>query len=303
MDIENFANTLIAEMYGTNTDYPGNNVSMWCPLAKGGKWRWILKDMDRLTGHGELVASYNMFNYMFTSEGEAFRLYKKMISLPEFRSLFVNLYSTYLGDFLKPDYCLNLIQTMNDEIYDEFSPTFEVYNLKDNSKYWNNQLRDFSRDRAMCEYHNMADFFNLGSVIPMTLVANGMDVKINNVGLTEGDFDGAYFSDRKLSLNSGDEDCGWKMTITHKDGTTEEHDFEDSEINILLSNYYSDEDDEIKVAFQTAESWAVGLKDYMKDENLENESIYSVNGIKQNQLTSGINIVKQKNGKISKVVK
>lgn len=304
MDIENFANTLIAEMYGTNNDYPGNNVSMWRPLTIGGKWRWILKDMDRLTGAGERVASFNMFDYMFTSEGEAFRLYKKMISLPEFRSLFINLYSTYLGDFLKSDCCSNLIQTMRDEIYDEVLSTFAAYNLTNrNYDGYIKNLRKFTQDRAMCEYHNMADFFNLGSVIPMTLVANGMDVKINNVGLTEGDFDGAYFSDRLLNLKSGAANCGWKMTVTHKDGTTEDHDFEDSEINILLSNYYSDEDDVIKVAFQIVESCTTGLKYYVKDENSEIESIYSVNGIKNNLLTPGLNIVKQKKGKIGKVVR
>lgn len=254
MDVENYANTMIAETYGTNIDFRGNNVSMWRPLAVGGKWRWILKDMDCMTGAGDRVASYNMFNFMYNSEYESLRLYKKMISFPEFRSLFVDLYSTYLGDFLKPEYGLNIIQTMYDEINDEIAPTFEVYNFSVyDYNYFVKRLRTFVQDRAMCEYQNMADFFNLGSVIPMTLVANGMDVKINNVGLTEGDFDGAYFSDRQLNLNSGAANCGWKMTVTHKDGTTEEHDFEDSEINILLSNYYSDEDDEIKVAFQTLE--------------------------------------------------
>lgn len=254
MDVENFANALITEMYGTNTDYPGNNISMWRPLAEGGKWHWILKDLDRITGTGECVASFNMFNYMFNTTGEQFKLYRKMISLPEFRSLFINLYSTYLGDFLKSDYCLNLIQAMNDEIYDEMPSTFATINMTTkNYNSYLNSLRTFTQDRAMCVYNNMAEYFNLGTVIPMTLATNGKDVKINNVGLTEGDFDGAYFSDRQLNLKSGVANCGWKMAVAHKDGTTNDYDFDDSEINILLSTYYNGEDDEISVAFQTVE--------------------------------------------------
>ena len=67
-------------------------------------------------------------------------------------------------------------------------------------------------------YKEIADYFSLGSVIPMTLSPNGADVTINGIRLTEGDFDGAYYSDRELRLNSGANNVGWVMSVFDQNG-------------------------------------------------------------------------------------
>jgi len=45
MDVDNFANYMISEIYFANTDWPANNVKIW-KKKSGGKWRWILYDTD-----------------------------------------------------------------------------------------------------------------------------------------------------------------------------------------------------------------------------------------------------------------
>lgn len=45
IDIENFTDYFISEIYFGNTDWPDNNIKVWKKL-QGGKWRWILFDTD-----------------------------------------------------------------------------------------------------------------------------------------------------------------------------------------------------------------------------------------------------------------
>jgi len=45
MDIENFMDYFLTEIYLRNTDWPHNNTKTW-KRKEGGKWRWILYDTD-----------------------------------------------------------------------------------------------------------------------------------------------------------------------------------------------------------------------------------------------------------------
>ncbi len=46
LDLDEFLNYQIAEMYVANTDWPGNNWEFWRPHSANGRWRWILFDLD-----------------------------------------------------------------------------------------------------------------------------------------------------------------------------------------------------------------------------------------------------------------
>lgn len=266
MDVDNFMGALIAEMYSGNNDWPHNNVSMWRPTEDGGKWRWILKDMDKIT---TTEVGYNMFEYLFVENGSSTEskdgsryghvppsraLYKKMMSYPEFYNAFIDRYSTYLGDFLKPEVCIALIDKYGAEIADEIVPTFEANeNMSTLEKYNTsvNTLKTYMQQRPAIVYQQMADYFNLGTVIPLKIAANGQDVRINNVGLTEGDFDGAYFSNRQLTLSTGASNYGWKLYVTHSDNSVSNYEIREAETTILLSDYYNSNKDVISVDFET----------------------------------------------------
>lgn len=290
MDMDNFVKTLIAEIYGQNTDYPTNNVSMWRPLADGGKWRWILKDMDRFGVNLILYPpTFDMFNYMFNPDPLQysglyhFDLYKKMVSFPEFRENLIDKLSVYLGDFLRADVVTELIDRMDAEVYDEVKATFSNYNVKfNNFTSGTNYLKATVADRPSVLYGQMASYFGLGKVLGMKIVANGQDVRVNDVPLTEGDFDGAYFADRKLRLSSGADDCGWTMSVAHKDGTVEEKVFEDSNVTVLLSEYMKGVNDAIEVTF-TAAKVDDGISAPMMLTGDAEGEVYGVNGVKENR--------------------
>ena len=195
---------------------------------------------------------------------DAIRIYTKMISFNTFREAFIDAFAVYLGDIFKPSVTIPFYEKMRAEIESEVEPTFLVYNPtstgntyimgtgSDDLGYytWINYLKESLEKRPAIVYQQMADFFNthpsysnLGTVIPMTLQPNGATVTINDVELTKGDFDGAWFSQWSLRLNSGADGMGWKMqtftydTKTKKMKAAEEATFKQREVSILLSDY------------------------------------------------------------------
>jgi hypothetical protein len=46
VDIDNFIDYQLAQIYYDNQDWPGNNIKFWRSRLPGGKWRWILYDTD-----------------------------------------------------------------------------------------------------------------------------------------------------------------------------------------------------------------------------------------------------------------
>jgi len=262
MDVDNFMEALIAEMFAVNNDYPHNNIAMWRPIKENGKWRWILKDMDLFGARMDRsAANFNMFKYMFgpvteddleytyaarTKVIEALRLYQKMISFDEFKEPFIDKFAVWLGDFLKSSVSIPIVEAMVDEIYDEVEPTFTANQDMSTITRFEDAVKSLKKrcaNRPPYVYQHMADYFSLGSVIPMTLKPNGAKVKINNIGLSEGDFVGAFFSNRTLNLNSGNNRIGWMMeTFTYDSDSVlvkndEDYTFAEPKISLLLSDY------------------------------------------------------------------
>lgn len=263
IDVDNFMNALITEMFITNHDYPHNNQSVWRPTASEGKWRWILKDLDFFAiSQKRCPVEFNMFRYMFKTSGfdksimedslamrtdtkNATKIYQKMISFPEFREKFIDAFTVYLGDFLKPSVTSRIISPMVEEIREEAYETMDLYNRPDRKSefdVWTGFLIENTAERQTYSYQHMADWFSLGTVIPMTVICNGKNITINNVGLTEGNFDGAFFSKRQLTLSALESNVGWKMTTFKKSGNkmvenSQKYNWEQSQVSLYLKDY------------------------------------------------------------------
>lgn len=257
IDIDNFRDALIAEIFATNHDYPHNNISMWRP--EGGKWRWILKDLDFFAATSTTLASFDMIKYLTgtakttdyeysfatrTNTKQAAKLYKKMLSMPDFYNNFLDAFSVYLGDFLKPQYSLALLESMQEEIEDEIEDTFSTYNWYSAQFYSKlNRLKTYTKERPRYIYQHLADYYSLGTVIPMSINPLGNEIRMNGNKLQTSYFDGAYFSDRKLRLNSDSYTLGWKMVTYRRDNKNKmvknptEFTFEQSAITLELKNY------------------------------------------------------------------
>ena len=46
LDISNYIDYSVAQMFLVNYDWPGNNIKLWNHRDNSGKWRWIFYDLD-----------------------------------------------------------------------------------------------------------------------------------------------------------------------------------------------------------------------------------------------------------------
>lgn len=266
MDVENFMDILIAEMYGTNIDYPQNNVSLWRPTQAGGRWRWILKDMDFFAYIRP--ENYDMFKYMFLSgnpEDQEYQdatqphhydvyhqLYVKMMTFTDFRERFTDKMATYLGDFLKSRSTVALADILKAEVKDEVENTYPIYGESpvNFEYYYNDLVLPFLNQRPLFMYHHMAEYFGLGAVYPMTIAPEEYEVTVNDIPLTEGDFDGAYFENRNLRLKADADGMVWQATLTHADQSTQILTFDSNDIATRLGDYATDTLDTMQVRWE-----------------------------------------------------
>ena len=332
MDVDNFMDSFIAELFSTNYDYPDNNISVWKDISTNGRWRWILKDLD-YTGLRKPV-TYNMFDYMFRggipnseewndarkwpSIENAQKLYVKMMSYPEFKETFIDRFSTYLGDFLKPQLTGRIIEDFDEMIRNELSYTYDAYtgfndwygkyedfysfdNLTDPMQHYDesvNVIKDYWEKRPRIIYQQLADYFGLGLVLNLTVIGNGHQIDLNGTRLLEGDFEGCYYANRILKLSTSTPNYGWKLQVEHSDGEINSYIFESSQIELLLKDYEKDDMDLISVRIQPID---IGTcVNYPKDIR-EKDDIFNINGLKSNHFVRGINIIKKQSG-FSKVL-
>ncbi len=109
MDTDNFATYNIFEIFFGNTDWPGNNVKYWRPRSPGGRWRWLLYDLDFGLGLGSHY-SHDILEFALEPDGPAWPnppwatyLLRKLMENATFRRDFINRYADLLNTRLLPD--------------------------------------------------------------------------------------------------------------------------------------------------------------------------------------------------------
>lgn len=125
IDIENYINYNVAEIYCGNTDWPGNNVTIWkyktddgqyhpeAPYGQDGRWRWMLKDTDFGFGYQNQSPSFDSIKYATSEQyvqGAALNsnnswavfLLKTLIKNTEFRNQFINSFADQLNTSFVP---------------------------------------------------------------------------------------------------------------------------------------------------------------------------------------------------------
>lgn len=234
MDVEEFCNLMIMNIFFDNKDFPGNNIIMWRPTAEGGKWRWIAKDTDFGLGFNHEPFDYPTLDWITTpgfdnnhfqwANRESYsRLFRRLLDTEEFRDMFIDRCAIYLGDFLTAEEIIKRIESRHDELAYEFD--FHRKNLGDPNNLSENV--DYSKEwiskRIPAFYLNMASYFNLNS--PVTLTVNQPDdikcsFSINGTTLRNSIFQGQYFPQRRLVIEANSESdaeiCGWIVEVTDK---------------------------------------------------------------------------------------
>ena len=207
VDIESFAEYIIAETYWNNTDWPANNIKYWSQ-APDKKWRFILFDLD---------VSLNTFGWV-TPETDnlgrilndfqwvsAVQILTALLEYPEFKRHFVNRYADLMNTSFEKEFVKERLYNYLEVVEPEMHRHFGKWG---NSVFWWNiwdieQLTiSFIDDRPenARNYLNQAMELEGGYNLKLdALPPRGGSFDLNTIQVNSG-FEGIYFKGNAIDL-------------------------------------------------------------------------------------------------------
>jgi len=218
IDIENFLDYQIAQIYFNNTDWPGNNLKFWRERSATGRWRWIMFDTD--FGFGLYDASAyqnNTLAFATATDGPDWPnppwstlFLRKLLENATFRRKFINRFADFVNTRFLPsnvyaqiDSFQNLIAAEMPRHYERWKESYYWGNLNG----WYNQievLKTFARLRPAYMIEHMKSKFGLAGTIPLTIniTPAGGAVRINSIYTQKDSWQGQYFKGVPIELEA-----------------------------------------------------------------------------------------------------
>lgn len=235
MDMENYQNYLVAELFYANKDWPGRNIKFWRQQNPPGKWKWIIFDLDFGLG---LVANadFDMLNFALEPNGPSYPnppwstfLFRRLVTNDQFVQDLVNLFADYMNSIFVP---VNFNSKLL-ELHDYLEPEMQNHVVRWNTTMasWENEMlvmQWFMNDRPDNMKQHIMNHFNLPGTANIYLdisPAGSGAVQVNSLNITEFPWVGEYFLQNPVSMTGlntpGWEFAGWSGDIISPDTTIE----------------------------------------------------------------------------------
>jgi hypothetical protein len=211
IDVQEFINYLVAEIYFVNTDWPGNNIKFWRDASINGKFRWILWDTD--FGFGLYAdrswATHPTLDFVTATNGPGWpnppwsTLHIRMLlENPLFRERFIQTMNAALNTTFHPDRVIDIINQFQTRIAAEMP--YHKARWWGNVNEWNNdvqRLRSFALSRNTYLRQHMKEFFGLNSTVSISMEVKQGDGKLRlNEVTTDVSTNQPYFKNLPLKI-------------------------------------------------------------------------------------------------------
>lgn len=309
MDVVEYTNMMICHIFFGNTDFPANNYVQWRPNTEDGRWRWIIKDVDRAfniwnscPANGEylkwiLRESNNItFDSEHNSEVNTLMFRNLINTVPEYRDLFIDHLSVYMGDFLNATNMKYWINFAADQIRSEVEH-FSGVNWGWNDSELNN-MKNWGADRVEEMYKQLQQRFSLGKLVNAKVndkvarqESQYFDIKVNGVHLTEATLNGKLYAGREYVFEGSHtgnkyEITGWTVSETKNGITTERTEFG--------STLYYTPSSSVTSFSVNAIRGVSGIEDHEDDfAEVEQTIYYNTQGVSSSEPFPGMNIVRR----------
>jgi hypothetical protein len=218
MDIDEYINYQICEIFYDNVFWPDQNLRMWRERKEGGKWRWILFDADFGFGMpNQLSIGYKNNTLAFATSSNmstpgipplwATLIFRKLLENDEFKTKFIQKFASYLNTIFQPDTVLAVINQLQNTIAPEMprhisrwrnGDWWYGYPIPDYSTWLQNVnvMKNFARNRPQYQRQHIIDYFYLAGTCKIDLTIQDADmgyVQINGVEQAKGQSTRLYF--------------------------------------------------------------------------------------------------------------
>jgi hypothetical protein len=214
IDVNNYIQYQLAQIYIDNRDWPGNNIKYWNTNDQGSLWRWIMYDTDFGFGYkGSTAYNFNTLNWALTPDATtganrpwATLLFRRMISNPGFKKEFANQYADRINRNFSSERALFVHDSILKIYLPEMPYHLAMWNLTLSN--WNNHnsiVRSFASSRPDYARNHLRSELGLGELLQVKVDINepGIGkVKINSIIPYKFPFEGKYFRDLPIKLTA-----------------------------------------------------------------------------------------------------
>ena len=213
VDIDEYINYMAVEFYLGATDWPQNNVKGFKPRFDGGKFRFVLFDLDGTFGTTD---PFNVFgskqNYRFdynytinghiTEEIEFVTIFLNMLENENFTKKFVDTYCLVAGSVFTPDRCAEIINSMAELTYSTLRQ--EGQNPYNTGNDLINKLNN--RQQTMINALKNYNAFNIGFTeeqkVDLSTNIPEARIRVNDIIVPTNKFSGSLFGPITLKANA-----------------------------------------------------------------------------------------------------
>ncbi len=169
IDISNFIDYQISEMFFANLDWPINNQRLWRPQTPDGKWRWILFDVDAGFSDPEFSMLHHSLVENMGSDWKNMPvstfLFANLLKNENFMKLFLDRYDKILRDELVLDKMLEKLEVIMELYRQDLPDHISRWNFPVDMETWEydirNQIIPFLENRPCAVAKNVSEFFNI----------------------------------------------------------------------------------------------------------------------------------------------
>ncbi len=211
LDINSFIDYFVMEMGLNNKAWPQHNIRFWKPDTDGGKWRYILYDMDIAmyrwpwTKYDQDLLGLKMVEYADTNKHV--NILKSLMDNQSFRQKYSNrhqdLFNTLLGQTQFAEELDNMVDILDPEMPRQFDTYPGTYD--DWLNYYIDRMHTYIQERPYYARTFMDDYFQLGGEAKITISSshpNDTQITLNSLDEITQPFEGYYFQGIPIELST-----------------------------------------------------------------------------------------------------
>lgn len=173
IDIENFIDFQIAEIYFANYDWPCNNFKIWKDNAPSSKWRFLIYDLDYSFGY-DVNSSYtsNSMEHATSTDNRwpycecSNFIFRNLLQNKEFKNQFINRFAYCLKNIFETNRVQTIINNFELMYSPEIKEHIDRWNYPSSIENWNlevGKLREFASERPCYMSENIISYFDLAT--------------------------------------------------------------------------------------------------------------------------------------------
>jgi len=207
MDVENFRDYFITNIYVQNTDWPGWNTLFWrkntatyepdAPYGTDGRWRTAIKDTDAgfslmldINDHNTLEFATALGGPIWPNPEWSTLILRRLLENENFKLSFINRFADMINTYFLPERVIGMSNDFAAVIEPEIAGQYNRWAAPSGFSWWlesQNVIETFAMDRPVFQREHIRAKFGIEGDITATLNVNDDSqgyVKINTIEIT-----------------------------------------------------------------------------------------------------------------------